>query len=50
MEEKRIQIELTLEELNIIINVLEEVKETDFLWEKEEKLLKKLKKLLTKNQ
>ena len=29
MEEKRIQIELTLEELNIIINVLEEVKETE---------------------
>ena len=50
MEEKRIQIELTLEELNIIINVLEEVEGTDFLWEKEEKLLKKLKKLLTKNQ
>lgn len=50
MEEKRIQTELTLEELNIIINVLEEVKGTDFLWEKEEKLLKKLKILLTKNQ
>lgn len=49
MKEKKIQTELTLEELNIIINILEEMEGTDFLWEKEEKLLKKLKKLLTKN-